>query len=154
MATTERTKLLLNFLRGMLLGTISAPSLGAKGTTYFMDNHYTKERLYRRTSPQVKDPQYPCLIFSWDPDKRANTTDIDDGVLTVQVYTNTYTDTEQAGNAVADGLHLLTTLYTDPNTGTSLYLYKCHDLGGPAEPIHNTVSNTWSMSCNFRVQVG
>jgi hypothetical protein len=158
--TTDRTKLLINFVRGMLLGTIDVPTYGAAGTTYFVDNNYTPAQLTRRNSPQAKDPQNilqtlgSLLIFSWDPDKREPTTDIDHGVLTIQVYTNTYTNTEQVGNALADALHLLTTQYTDPETGDILCLYRCHDQGGPAEPVYNSNNNTWSTACSFKIRVG
>lgn len=154
MATVDRTTLLIDFVRGMLLGNITAPPSNAAGTTYFQDNNYGPGQLYRRNTPQVKDPQYiyPCLIFSWDPDDRERTTDIDHGVLTVQVYTNEYTDTENAGNAIADALHLLTTQYTS-SEGT-LYLYMSHDMGGPAEPIFNNSTNTWSTACSFRMRIG
>ena len=57
--TTDRTKLLINFVRGMLLGTVDAPLSGATGTTYFVDKGYTVAQLNRRNAPQVKDPQNP-----------------------------------------------------------------------------------------------
>lgn len=152
--TSDRTILLIDYIRGILLNTIPQPNSGAKGTTYFSTAGYLPGRLYRQNTPQAKDPEYPCLIFSWDPDDRERTTDIDHGVLTVTAYTNTYTDTEQAGNAVADALHLLTALYTDPTTGDQLYIFQMHDMGGPAEPQYAKTINAWSMSCSFRCKVG
>jgi hypothetical protein len=149
--TTDRTRMLINYLRDLLLGIQTAPQKTGP-VTYFTDHGYTRAQLYRRNAP-IKDPQfrYPCLIFSWDPDRREVTTDIDLGVLTIQVYTNTYTDTEDAGNSIADVLHNLTAQVTEPYP---LYIFQTHDMGGPAEPWFENDTNTWSTSCSFKMRVG
>jgi len=150
-STQDRTRLLINYMRDLLLGIQVSPQQTGP-VTYFAQKGYTRAQLYRRNAP-IKDPQYryPCLVFSWDPDIRERTTDIDWGVLTIQVYTNTYTDTEDAGNSIADVLHLLTALVTNPSP---LYIYQTHDMGGPAEPWFEKETNTWSTSCSFKMRVG
>jgi hypothetical protein len=143
--------MLINYMRDLMLGLQVSPQKTGP-ITYFTSHGYTKAQMYRMNAP-IKDPQYryPCLILSWDPDKREITTDIDWGVLTIQVYTNTYTDTEDAGNSIADVLHLLTAQINEPYP---LYIYQSYDMGGPAEPEFNKETNTWSTSCSFKMRVG
>ncbi len=146
--TSDRTKQLIDFVRDRLLALPYFQQTKDDGSPA-----WTTRQLYRKNSPQVKDPSsiMPCLIFSWDSDIREVTTDIDHGIMTVQVYTNEYTNTEQAGNSIADALHLLVTVTGD---NPPLIIYQSHDLGGPSEPYHNTETNSWSTACNFKMRVG
>ena len=150
--STSKTSLLIDYVRNVLLMPGS----------YFQVNGYSTQVLYRRNLPQKKNPTYPALVFAWEPDIREITTLIDRGILTISVYTNTYIDTDVAGNSLADELHLLTAGPTGSSKGTAwatgtvnpLYIYKCHDTGGPSEPIYNRETNTWTMALNFEVWVG
>ncbi len=133
----NRVSTLIDYTRDQLLAT-----------SYFSSNGYTRQNIYRQNLPQKKDPTYPCLVFSWDSNIREIFADIDKGVLAVSVYTNRYTDTDDAADIISKTLHKILT--SNPN----LTIYKMYDLGGPAEPVYYDHINAWGTTVNFDIWVG
>jgi hypothetical protein len=116
--------------------------------SWFTDQGFTNQTVYRQFLPQVKDPNFPCITFGLDPEKREVFATIDDTTLYIGVHTKTFTATEFVANSIKDLLHKHQ--YSDDN----LIIYKCLFTGGSPMPMFDKALNIWEVVLEFECSVG